>query len=130
MISAACYKDALEAKSATGFGKGMVDYVTTTFGDEIGDGTDFTDEVTNVKSDPWESGPECFNARELSDALETNLALQVTYCILALLVYRAQDGRYGLNLPDSARYGLGGLGLAVSLGMLVHVVLEHSKELE
>jgi hypothetical protein len=100
----------------------LVDYIATTFEDEIGDGTVFTDEVKDVTSAPWTEGVGCWASSEMSNSLETNLALQVTYCVLAIIVYSVQQRAN--NLSDKACLALGAVGLLISIAMMIHVLLE------
>ena len=65
---------------------------------------------------------KCYITQELDDALEADLALQIAYCCLAIIVYEAQ--RKNHSLSDYTCRVLGCIGLLLSVTQLSHVLLE------
>ena len=99
----------------------LIEYVVTNVGDNIGDGEEFSEDVTDIKSAPWSEGPQCYKTLELSDSLEIDLGLQMAYCLLAIIVYRYQKRTH--NLSERAWRTLGAIALLVSVGLMTHVLI-------
>lgn len=87
VISLVCYYDALQSKTHPQFDQDLVEYIVTSFKDEVGSGTQFSADVRDITSEVWTEGPKCFATVSLSDSLEANLVTQVAYCISAMIVY-------------------------------------------
>ena len=110
------------------FDKGLIEYVVTNVGDEIGDGEQFSETATDIKSAAWSEGPQCYKTLELSDSLEIDLGLQMAYCFLAIIVFRYQRDNH--TLSDKACRALGAVALLISIGLMAHVLLEFGHEPE